>query len=84
MKPEKKVILFLWIPTTFAILVFAIGDLLWAFGNPWLIDEYYASRFSGPAEANIWLLNELGFVGCILGCILLFCYFKLTLNLFKK
>jgi len=84
MKPEKQPILFIWVPVTLGIIMFVIGDLLWAVGNTCLITDYYTSRFSGPLEANLWLLEDIGIFGCIMGLSLLFCYFKLTVELFKK
>lgn len=84
MKPEKKLILFLWVPATFGIFMFVIGDLLWAFGNPCLITDYYTSRFSGPLEANLWLIEEMGIIGIGFGIACLICYYNLTLLLFKK
>lgn len=84
MKPEKQPILFLWVPVTFGMIMFIIGDLLWAFGNPCLIADYYTSRFSGPTEANLWLIKELGIMGIIFGVAYLICYYKLTFYLFKK
>lgn len=84
MKPEKQLILFLWVPVTFGMIMFIIGDLLWAFGNPCLITDYYTSRFNGPMEVNMWIIKEMGTFGCIMGLACLFCYFILTFYLFKK
>lgn len=84
LRPEKQLILFLWIPFTIGILMFIVGDLLWAFGNSCLITEYYTSRFNGPLEANLWVINQLGFIGTSMGIVCLICYFYLTLQLFKK
>lgn len=84
MKPEKQLILFLWVPTTIAIFLYILGDLLWAFGNSCLITDYYTSRFSGPLEANLWLIKELGIMGVAFGIACLICYYNLTLHLFKK
>jgi hypothetical protein len=84
MKPEKQSILFLLVPVTFGMIMFIISDLLWAFGNPCLIADYYRSRFNGPMEANLWIINEMGTFGCIMCLLCLFCYFKLTFYLFKK
>lgn len=84
MKPEKQPILFLWVPTTFGMIMFVIGDLLWAFGNPCLITDYYTSRFSGPMEANLWILNQIGTLASMVGIMFLIYYFILTFYLFKK
>ncbi len=84
MTSEKQLILLLWVPVTIGIFMFIIGDLLWAFGNTCLIADYYTSRFSGPLEANLWILDLVGPSAWILGIVLLICYFKLTFYLFKK
>ncbi len=84
MKTEKQSILFLWVPVTFGMIMFVIGDLLWAFGNPCLITDYYTSRFSGPMEANLWLIEEIGIGGCVFILFLLVSYIKITVYLFKK
>lgn len=82
--PEKELSLFLLIPFTIGILMFIISNLLWAFGNSCLITNYYTSRFNGPLEANLWVINQLGFIGTSIVIIWLICYFYLTLQLFKK
>ncbi len=81
---DKQLSLFAWVPATFGGLMFVVANVLWAFGNPCLITDYYTTRFSGPLAANLWIINEMGMFGCIMFLICLFCYFKLTFYLFKK
>lgn len=84
MKLEKELVMLIWLPVTIGIFIFFIADLLWYFGNSCLITDYYATKFNGPIEANIWLLNLIGPSAWVLLSILFISYIKLTIFLFKK
>lgn len=77
-KAALPLLLIIWIIPTLAILLYTIGDLLWYFGNNGLVTSFYSDNFTGPYEANMWIVNQLGLVGMCLLIVLAYFYINIT------
>lgn len=77
------IVLVLWIPMTLSGLIFVFGDVLWFFGDTYLVTEYYTRRFSGPIDANLWLIGEIGIFGCFLFGVLIAVYCRMSIFIYK-